>query len=91
MFAPVIKSASLHVFLAICAKHGWHICQMDIKSAYLNGVLSENIYMSQPKGYEEKGSKDKVAKLKKGLYSLKQAGREWYAMLHDFLVHLGFH
>ncbi len=64
---------------------------MDIKSAYLNGVLSEDIYMMQPKGYEEKGSEMKVAKLQKGLYGLKQAGWEWYATLHDFLVQLGFH
>src|SRR5258708_5032065 len=90
-FAPVVKSASLHVFLAICAHHGWHIRQMDIKSAYLNGVLSEDIYMWQPKGYEEKGSEEKIAKLQKGLYGLKQAGREWYATLPDFLVQLGFH
>ncbi len=89
-FAPVVKSASLRVFLAICAHHGWCIRQMDIKSAYLNGTLSEDIYMWQPKGYEEKGSEGKVAKLWKGLYSLKQAGQEWYATLHDFLVQLGF-
>ena len=63
---------------------------MDIKSAYLNGVLSEDIYMSQPKGYEEKGSEEKVTKLKKGLYGLKQAGQEWSTVLHDFLVHVGF-
>ena len=63
---------------------------MDIKSAYLNGVINEDIYMWQPRGYEEKGVEDKVAKLKKGLYRLKQAGREWYATLHDFLIQLGF-
>ena len=54
-------------------------------------MLSEDIYMLQPKGYEEKGSKEKVAKLWRGLYGLKQAGQEWYTMLHDFLVQLGFH
>ena len=64
---------------------------MDIKSVYLNSILSKDIYMWQPKGYEERGSEGKIAKLKKGLYGLKQAGWEWYAMLHDFLVQLGFH
>ena len=64
---------------------------MDIKSTYLNSMLSEDIYMNQLKGYEEKGSKSKVAKLQKGLYGLKQAGCEWYTTLHDFLVQLGFH
>src|SRR5258708_2998246 len=89
-FAPIVKSASLRVFLAICARHGWKVRQMDIKSAYLNGSISEDIYMRQPKGYEEKGGESKVAKLKKGLYGLKQAGWEWYATLHDFLIQLGF-
>ncbi len=63
---------------------------MDIKSTYLNGTITEDIYMHQPKGYEEKGSKTKIAKLKKGLYGLKQAGREGYATLHAFLIQLGF-
>ncbi len=63
---------------------------MDIKSAYLNGTISKDIYMHQPKGYEEKGSKMKIAKLKKGMYGLKQARREWYATLHTFLIQLGF-
>ena len=63
---------------------------MDIKSAYLNGMISEEIYMTQPKGYEERGSEGKIAKSWKGLYGLKQAGREWYATLHDFLIQLGF-
>ena len=89
-FTPVVKSALLHIFLAICVHWGWRICQMDIKSAYLNGSLSEDIYMHQPKGYKELGSENKIAKLKKGLYRLKQAGQEWYAMLHDYLIKLGF-
>ena len=63
---------------------------MDIKSVYLNGSISEDIYMQQLKGYKERGSEEKVAKLRKGLYGLKQAGREWYATLHDFLIQIGF-
>ena len=63
---------------------------MDIKSAYLNGSIAEDIYMRQPKGYEEPGKEHLLAKLRKGLYGLKQAGREWYATLRDFLVGLGF-
>jgi len=64
---------------------------MDIKLAYLNGFITEDIYMCQPKGYEEKGSENKIAKLRKGLYELKQVGREWYATLHDFQIKLSFH
>ena len=89
-FAPMVKSVSLQVFLPICADHGWRIQQMDIKSAYLNGVVVEEIYMHQPKGYEEPGKEHLLVKLNKGLYSLKQAGQEWYATLCDFLVNLGF-
>ena len=85
-FAPVIKSASLCMFLAICAQHGWLIHQMDIKSTYLNGLITEDIYMRQLVGYNEKGSETKVAKLQRGLYRLKQVGCEWYATLHDFLI-----
>ena len=85
-FAPVVKSASLRVFLAICMDNGWQIRQMDIKSAYLNGLISKDIYMHQPKGYEESGKEHLLAKLKKGLYSLKQASWEWYTTLRDFLV-----
>ena len=63
---------------------------MDIKSAYLNAPIAEDIYMSQPKGFEEMGRENLVAKLNKGLYGLKQAGREWYATLRDFLITIGF-
>ena len=86
----MVKSASLHVFLAICALEGWNVQQMDIKSAYLNALITKDIYMSQPKGFEEVGRGTLVAKLNKGLYGLKQAGREWYGMLHDFLISIGF-
>ena len=89
-FTPVIKLASLCVFLAICTQHRWVIHQMDIKSAYLNGSITEDIYMRQLMGYKEKGSETKVAKLQKGLYGLKQAGHEWYATLHDFLIQISF-
>ena len=60
---------------------------MDIKSAYLNGVVSEDIYMHQPKGYEVPGKEHLIAKLKKGLYGLKQAGREWYAVGRKILYY----
>ena len=63
---------------------------MDIKSAYLNATINEDIYMRQPKGFEEKGRENMIVKLNKGLYGLKQSGQEWYAMLRDFLISIGF-
>lgn len=51
---------------------------MDVKSAFLNGTISEDIYVEQPEGFVEKGKEDKVCKLIKALYGLKQAPRAWY-------------
>ena len=61
--------------------------QMDVKSAYLHADIKEQVYMSPPKGYEVEG---KVWRLKKSLYGLKQSGRNWHHLLHDYLVKLDF-
>ena len=63
---------------------------MDVKSAFLNGVLTEEVYVEQPLGYEKKGEERKVYKLKKALYGLKQAPRAWNAKLDRSLVSLIF-
>ena len=63
---------------------------MDVQSAFLNGDLDEEIYMSQPEGFIEEGQEDLVCRLKKSLYGLKQAGRTWYKKLHDCLVGFSF-
>ena len=75
-FAPVAKLSSIRVILTLAARFDWELEQMDVKSAYLNGELDETIYMRQPPGFEVRGSKDKVCKLQKTLYGLKQAGRQ---------------
>ena len=61
------------MIVALAAKRGWKIYQLDVKSAFLHGELSEDVYVEQPKGYERKGSDHKVYKLHKALYGLKQA------------------
>ncbi|WVY89497.1 hypothetical protein V8G54_035011 [Vigna mungo] len=63
---------------------------MDVKSAFLNGFLQEEIYVKQPNGFVIKGQEEKVYLLKKTLYGLKQAPRVWYSRINDHLMHLGF-
>ena len=59
---------------------------MDVKSTFLNGILEEEVYIEQPKGFVDEKNKDKVCKLHKALYGLKQAPRAWYERLHKYLV-----
>lgn len=64
--------------------------QMDVCTAYLNGIIIENIYMNQPDSYEEPGQESKVCKLDKSIYGLKQSGRHWYERLDLHLIKCGF-
>lgn len=72
------------------AQKGWKIFQLDVKSAFLNGDLQEEIYVEQPYGFEAKGEEDKVYLLKKALYGLKQVPRAWYSKIDEYLLRLGF-
>ena len=72
-FAPVAKMDTIRTVLVVAAQHGWIIYQMDVKSAFLNGYVDEEIYVEQPQGFEIAGKENKVYKLKKALYGLKQA------------------
>ena len=89
-FAPVARLDSLRLLLSLAATYDWEIHQIDIKSAYLNGLLDEEIYMEQPKGFETPGKEDKVCRLRKAIYGLKQAGRQWHEHLQDSLCSFGF-
>ncbi|CAI7734693.1 unnamed protein product [Closterium sp. NIES-54] len=86
LFAPVVKPTTLRTLLAGAAIKGWVVKQMDVTTAFLNGVLEEEIFMAQPEGFDD-GS-GRVLRLKKALYGLKQAPRQWYLKLRrSFLVH----
>src|SRR5277367_6269862 len=74
-FSPVVRMDTLRAILALVAEEGLKMQQMDVKGAYLNGTLQETIYMRQPEGCED--GTDRVCRLIKSLYGLKQAGREW--------------
>eukprot|EP00253_Pinus_taeda_P013408 PITA_13408 len=77
-FTPVARMETVRAVLPITAPNKWKVYQMDVKSAFLNGVLKEEVYIEQPLGYEKKGQEHKVCRLKKALYGLKQAPRAWY-------------
>ena len=64
--------------------------QMDVKSAFLNGYINEEVYVEQPPNFEDDKKPDHMCKLKKALYCLKQASRAWYERLRDFLLSKGF-
>ncbi|CAI7750127.1 unnamed protein product [Closterium sp. NIES-53] len=88
LFAPVVKPTTLQTLLAGAAIKGWVVKQMDVTTAFLNGVHEEEIFMAQPEGFDD-GS-GRVLRLKKALYGLKQAPRQWYLKLRGVLEEIGF-
>ena len=89
-FSPVAWFKSLRLLLALAMLEDWEIHQMDIKSAFLNRLLDEEIFMEQPQGFITAGQWDKVCLLKKALYGLKQASHAWNLQFHGVLTELGF-
>lgn len=89
-FSPVVKISTIRLVLSLAVSKGWSIRQLDVKNAFLHGILEEEVYMKQPPGYVDKSSSYYVCKLDKALYGLKQAPRAWYYRLYDKLCQLGF-
>jgi hypothetical protein len=90
MFAPIARYTSIRTIIALATKMKWKLHQMDVKTAFLNGVIEEEVYIEQPQGFEVEDRKTHVCKLKKALYRLKQAPRAWYGRIDSFLTSLGF-
>ncbi|RVW63782.1 Retrovirus-related Pol polyprotein from transposon TNT 1-94 [Vitis vinifera] len=90
VFTPVARLETVRLLISIAAHEGWKVHHMDVKSAFLNGVLEEEVYVIQPSGFEIKGEEHKVLKLHKALYGLRQAPRAWNSKLDKSLRTLGF-
>ncbi|GJV06718.1 zinc finger, CCHC-type containing protein [Tanacetum coccineum] len=89
-YAPVARISTIRLLLALAAIHDLVIHQMDVKTAFLNGDLDEEIYMKQPEGFVMPGHESKVCKLKKSLYGLKQAPKQWHQKFDDVVLSNGF-
>ncbi|KAL4369158.1 hypothetical protein GQ457_05G011330 [Hibiscus cannabinus] len=84
VFAPVARIDTIRLLTAVAAQNKWKIYQMDVKSAFLNGYLEEEVYIEQPPRYIKQGQEDKVYRLTKALYGLKQAPRAWNTRIDEY-------
>ena len=91
-FSPTARISSVRMLMQLAVQEGMVVHQMDVKTAYLNAPIDCELYMEQPEGYERKGPNGEklVCKLKKSLYGLKQSGRNWNNMLHNYFTQEGF-
>ena len=89
-FSPVSKKDLLRIILALVAHYDLELHQMDVKTVFQNGNLDEEIYMEQPEGFAKKGKEHLACKLKKSIYGLKQASRQWYLRFNDTITSFGF-
>ena len=89
-FSLVSKKDSLRIILALVSHFGLELQQMDVKTAFLNSDLEEEVYMKQPEGFSSREGEHLVCGLKKSIYGLKQASRQWYYKLHGVITSFGF-
>nr|GEW68091.1 retrovirus-related Pol polyprotein from transposon TNT 1-94 [Tanacetum cinerariifolium] len=89
-FAPVARLEAVQIFITYAARKSFPIYQMDVKTAFLNGPLKEEVYVAQPDAFVDPDHPEKVYRLRKALYGLKQAPRAWYDELLKFLTSKGF-
>lgn len=89
-FSPVIKPVTMRLILTIATVKKWRVHQLDVKNAFLNGVLSETVFVHQPPGFKSRKYPNHVCQLHKALYGLKQAPRAWFERFSTFLLAKGF-
>ena len=90
VFALVARMDTVRMIIALAAHKNWRIFQLDVKSAFLHGELSEDVYVEQSRGYEKEGSEHLLYKLHKALYGLKQAPRAWFNQIEAHFISEGF-
>ncbi|GJT75258.1 putative ribonuclease H-like domain-containing protein, partial [Tanacetum coccineum] len=90
VFAPVARIETIRLFLAYASFMNFIVYQMDVKSAFLYGIIEKEVYVCQPLGFEDPESPNKVYKVEKNLYGLHQAPRAWYETLSTYLLENGF-
>jgi hypothetical protein len=91
IFAPVAKYTSIRIIISLASVFYWKLHQMDVKTAFLNGEVEQEVYIEQSEGFVIHGKESHVYKLKKALYGLKQAPTAWYGRIDSFLQSLGFY
>ena len=89
-FSPVSTKDSFRIIMALTAHYDLELHQMDVKTAFLNGDLEENVYMTQLEGFVVEGKEHLGCKLKKSIYGLKQASRQWYLKFDEVIRRFGF-
>ena len=90
IFAPIVRLESIKIIFAIACHLNFNLYQMDVKNAFLNGMLQEEVYVEQRKGFVDPHKPNDVYKLKRALYGPKQAPRTWYDRLTSYLIKNGF-
>ena len=89
-FAPVARYSSIRTIISLAAEMGWRVHQMDVKTAFLNGVIEEEVHIEQPEGFDVENRETHVCRLHRALYGLKQAPRAWYSRIDSYLREMGF-
>lgn len=88
VYSPIARVQTLKLLLLYCCQYSLIIEQMDVETAFLNGNISGKVYISQPEGYED--SSNKVLKLNKSLYGLRESPRQWYECFNKYMTQINF-
>lgn len=88
--SPIVKPATVRLILSLVVSFCWSICPLDVKNAFLHGILTEDVHMKQPPGFAHLMFPTHVCKPKKAIYGLKQAPQAWFHHFSSFLMSCGF-